>query len=139
VPVLINPSGYMGTMTSSRRFKEDIRDMAEASEGLRHLRPVTFRYTAEHAPGERPRQYGLIAEEVAEVYPDLVVYTPTGEVETVQYHQLPVMLLNEFQQQQRTIEAQREELGKQREEVEALKAANADLMARLAALEHRLR
>lgn len=60
-------------------------------------RPVTFRYTKEHAQGTRRLQYGLIAEEVAEVYPELVVYASTGEAKAVQYHKINVMLLNEVQ------------------------------------------
>jgi len=121
VTVLIDSTGKLGTMLSSRRFKEDIHDMGEASSGLLRLRPVTFRYKEAYADGARPVQYGLIAEEVAEVHPDLVVYSSTGEVQTVQYHKLVPMLLNELQKQHRR--------------VDALQAENAGLKARLEAVE----
>ena len=62
-----------------------------------------FRYKKEHAGGERPVQPGLIAEEVAEVYPDLVTHSPEGKIQSVQYHKLTTMLLNELQKQQRQI------------------------------------
>ena len=119
--VFINSQGQLGTMLSSRRFKEEIHDMGEASSGLLRLRPVTFRYKEAYADGARPVQYGLIAEEVAEVHPDLVVYSSTGEVQTVQYHKLVPMLLNELQKQHRR--------------VDALQAENAGLKARLEAVE----
>ena len=71
------------------------------------LRPVTFRYKKASANGERPLQYGLIAEEVAEVYPELVVTNDERQVQTVQYHKLNSMLLNEVQKQHRQIEDKR--------------------------------
>jgi hypothetical protein len=67
------------------------------------LRPVTYRYKQPYADGSMPIDYGLIAEEVAEVYPDLVTYTNDGQVETVQYNKVNAMLLNEVQRQQREI------------------------------------
>ena len=70
------------TVRSSRRSKDDIRDMGDASGGLLRLRPVTFRYKQKAADGSAPIRYGLIAEEVAEVYPELVVYDGEGRVET---------------------------------------------------------
>jgi hypothetical protein len=128
VPVLIDSNGQLGTTSSSRRFKEEIRDMGEASSGLMRLRPVTFRYKKAYADGSRPLDYGLIAEEVAEVYPDLVVYSSTGEVETVQYQKLNVMLLNEIQKQRREIA-----------ELKRQAAENAELKARLENLEGMVR
>jgi hypothetical protein len=98
-PVYVNSSGQLGTSTSSRRFKEEISDMGEASNRLMALRPVTFRYNSEIDREERPLQYGLIAEEVAEVYPDLVQYEKGGEPFSVRYHELSPMLLNEAQKQ----------------------------------------
>lgn len=103
VNVVIDSSGQLGTVSSSRRFKTDIQDMATASSGLMRLRPVTYRYKQPYADGSMPIDYGLIAEEVAEVYPDLVTYTNDGQVETVQYHKVNAMLLNEVQKQQREI------------------------------------
>src|SRR5207253_7188545 len=104
IPVVIDSAGQLRTVSSSRRFKEDIQDMGEASSGLLHLRPVTFRYKKPYADGSKPIQYGLIAEEVAEVYPDLVARSADGQIETVKYQVLDSMLLNEIQRQARVIE-----------------------------------
>src|SRR4029079_3744542 len=84
--VFINSAGKLGTTTSSRRFKEDIKPMDEASEALFALKPVTFRYKKEIDPEGIP-QFGLIAEEVAEVNPELVVRDNEGRVNTVRYEQ----------------------------------------------------
>ena len=129
VTVMIDGQGQLGTVNSSRRFKEDIRDMGEASSGLMQLRPVTYRYIQAHADGSKPIDYGLIAEEVAEVYPDLVVKTADGQVETVQYHKVNAMLLNEVQKQYRENQAQQRE-------IDALKARLA-VLERLLASEKR--
>ena len=102
--------------------------MGERSRGLHHLRPVTFHYKQD-ARGQR--QYGLIAEEVAKVYPELVVRGTKGEVESVQYHELIPMLLNEVQHQQQEIV----ELKAQAQQVTELQAQNAALAARLERLE----
>ena len=110
VTVMIDANGQLGTVNSSRRYKEDIRDMGDASSGLMRLRPVTYRYTQAYADGSRPLDYGLIAEEVAEVYPDLVARLQNGEIETVQYHKVNAMLLNEVQKQHRRIEELTERL-----------------------------
>ena len=124
VAVVIDSSGQLGTVNSSRRYKEDIQDMGDASSGLMRLRPVTYRYQQAYANGTQPLDYGLIAEEVQEVYPDLVPLLANGDVETVQYHKINAMLLNEVQKQHRKIEDQQSEL--------------ADLKARLATLERLL-
>ena len=115
VAVIVDGNGQLGTVNSSRRFKEDIRDMGEASSGLMRLRPVTYRYSQPYADGSKPVDYGLIAEEVEQVYPDLVVHLENGDVQTVQYHKLNAMLLNEVQKQHRQI-------GEQQTELDALKA-----------------
>ena len=81
--------------------------MAEDSTNLMKLRPVTFRYKNDP---EGRRQYGLIAEEVAGLYPELIVRGPNGEIESIQYHQLIAMLLNEVQHQQRTLALQTRQL-----------------------------
>ena len=106
IAVLIDSNGQLGTVSSSRRFKDDIADMDAASSALMKLRPVTFHYKTDQNPSGRTLQYGLIAEEVAEVYPGLVAHSADGQIETVMYQFLPPMLLNEVQKQQRTIEAQ---------------------------------
>ena len=102
VAVMIDPAGQLGTISSSRRFKQNIEDMGDASQALMRLRPVTFRYKTSLDPTGSP-QYGLIAEEVAEVFPDLVVYEKSGPAETVRYHVLVPMLLNEVQKDRKTI------------------------------------
>jgi hypothetical protein len=93
-PVLVNGNGRLGVPASSARFKRDIHDMAEASAGLFRLRPVSFRYK-EDATGAR--QYGLIAEEVEQVYPELVTHDEHGKIMSVRYDMLPALLLNEVQ------------------------------------------
>jgi Chaperone of endosialidase len=105
VPVFIDPNGQLGTILSSIRFKEDVHDMADVSSRLLQLRPVTFRYTQAYSDGAKPIQYGLIAEEVAEVFPELAVRDGEGRVETVHYETLNVLLVNEVQKQQRRIDA----------------------------------
>ena len=109
----------VSTISSSRRAKEDIQDMGEASAGLYRLRPVTFRYIQPYADGSKPIDYGLIAEEVDAVYPDLVVRNTGGEIETVQYHKLVPMLLNELQRQQRTIDELQHELNRLQQTIQA--------------------
>ena len=99
IPVVIDSNGQLGTVSSSIRFKEDIHGMADVSRRLLQLRPVTFRYTQAYSDGAKPIQYGLIAEEVADVFPELAVRGADGQVETVHYETLNVLLLNEFQQQ----------------------------------------
>jgi len=106
IPVLIDSSGQLGTVSSSRRYKEEIEEMGAVSERLLALRPVTFRYKREFANGEKPVQFGLIAEEVAEAFPELVVYNEEGEPETVKYHLLSSLLLNELQELTQMMEKQ---------------------------------
>ena len=136
-PVLIDANGQLGTVSSSARFKDAIQDMGEATEGLLKLRPVTFRYKAQP---EGRTQFGLIAEEVEKVMPELVVCSSSGEVETVLYHEMPAMLLNELQKQQRQIQElkfnelqkqqrQIEELQKQEREIQGLKSELSALRA----------
>jgi hypothetical protein len=101
--VFVNGAGQLGTTTSSLRFKEDVTDMGEASADLLRLRPVTFHYKPAYDDGSHLLQYGLIAEEVAEVYPDLVQYDAEGRPRAVRYHFVNAMLLNEVQRQYRKI------------------------------------
>ena len=127
VTVVIDSAGQLGTVSSSRMVKDDIADMADASDVLMKLHPVTFRYKAHEGAG--PVQYGLIAEEVAEVAPSLVAAGRDGTIETVFYQHLPPMLLNEFQKQQRTIDAQARAIGAARAEIAELRRAVEVLMA----------
>ncbi len=112
IPVVVDSAGQLGTISSSRRFKQDVADMGERTKRLLELRPVVFRYQGERsAPGgDVPLEYGLVAEEVAEVFPDLVVRDEEGRPFTVKYHLLSSMLLNELQEQVRAIDALRERL-----------------------------
>jgi endosialidase-like protein len=121
IPVVIDSNGQLGTISSSRRFKEDIADMGDASSLLMQLRPVTFHYRSDNNPNGRTMQYGLIAEEVAEVAPGLVAHSNDGEVETVFYEFLTPMLLNEMQKQQRTINAQQDRLAQLERQVATLR------------------
>lgn len=96
---------------SSERYKEDIANLGEeAGESVLRLRPVTFRYRQTAKDGTRPRRYGLIAEEVAEVLPDVVARGADGQVEGIDYHQFPALLLSALQSQYTVIEAQEERL-----------------------------
>jgi hypothetical protein len=123
VPVVVDSNGNLGTVSSSRRYKEDIAAIGEASSGLMRLRPVTFRHKTPYEDGSKPVQYGLIAEEVAEVYPDLVARSSDGQVETVKYQLLDPMLLNELQKQHATITAQYEQIRSLEERLAKVEAA----------------
>ncbi len=107
VAVLVNASGTLGTTSSSIRFKQDVRDMADASALLMKLRPVVFRYREEAVGAEEAQatQYGLIAEEVHQVAPELVASDLDGKPYSVKYHVLPALLVNEVQRQERVIAA----------------------------------
>src|SRR6266481_1483931 len=99
--VFINSDGKLGTTNSSRRFKQEIKPMDHASEAILALKPVTFQYKSDTT---NVSQFGLIAEEVAEVNPDLVVRDKTGEIYTVRYDAVNAMLLNEFLKEHRKVE-----------------------------------
>jgi polyhydroxyalkanoate synthesis regulator phasin len=87
--------------------------MGDVSSRLYQLRPVTFHYKTADARGEHPLQFGLVAEEVSEVLPELVIRNKDGQPETVAYHLLPALLLSELQKQYRKVLAQEEELAAQ--------------------------
>jgi hypothetical protein len=103
VPVLIDSAGQLGTMSSSRRFKKEIKPIDRASEVILALKPVTFHYKSDKTGTP---QFGLIGEEVAEVNPDLVVHDENGEIYTVRYDAVNAMLLNEFLKEHRKNEEQ---------------------------------
>ncbi len=105
VAVLIDSGFQLGTVSSSIRVKKNVEDMGTATNSLLDLRPVNFDYINSKSTTDR-RQYGLIAEEVEKIMPDLVVYNKTTlEPESVFYNDLPVMLLNEMKKMQKKIEA----------------------------------
>jgi trimeric autotransporter adhesin len=133
--VLINSTGQLGIQASSARYKHDIQPMGAHSRGLLQLRPVIFRYK-EDAQDER--QYGLIAEEVAKVYPELVTRGVNGDVEAVRYHEVIPMLLNEVQHQQRQLATQAQELATLKAQNARLRAAVVHQQERDAALAARL-
>ena len=109
--------------------------MDDASSGLLRLRPVTFRYQRPYVDGSKPIDYGLIAEEVAEVYPDLVVKSPDGQIETVQYHKLTPMLLNELQKEHETVRALQTQVSALQKEQETTQSLQAQVAALQKALE----
>src|SRR5260221_1501688 len=128
-----------GTLVSSARYKQDIQPLEEQGEKLQQLRAMTFRY--KQAP-RGPLQYGLIAEEVAKVYPELVTRNAKGEIEGVRYDELAPLLLNEVQWQQHQLSAQAQQLVELKTQNEhglaqgkEQREQNAALAARLAQLE----
>ena len=104
-PVVVNSAGQLGTLLSSARFKQNIQGMGESSDVLLSFRPVTFRYKQEIDPKGLP-QFGLVAEEVAKVDPDLVTRDGRGEPYTVRYEAVNAMLLNEFLKEHRKVQEQ---------------------------------
>jgi len=136
IPVLINSDNKLGTTTSSKRFKEDIKPMGETSETLFALNPVTFRYKKE-IDSARTSQFGLVAEDVEKIDPDLVVRDKEGKPYSVRYDQVNAMLLNEFLKEHRKVE----ELTKQfqaantqhQKQIDALTAGLQKVSAQLAA------
>ncbi|MGD0297976.1 MAG: tail fiber domain-containing protein [Bryobacteraceae bacterium] len=126
--VVVASTGQLGCVTSSARYKRDVRDMADSSDKLMKLRPVTFLYKSDETGAQ---QYGLIAEEVEKVYPELVVHDADGKAETVAYHLLPAMLLNEVQKQARASEELARQIEQKDEQIEAL-AARLDILERQA-------
>jgi hypothetical protein len=103
--VFVNADGKLGTSVSSKRFKEDIKPMDKTSEAILALEPVTFRYKKDFDP-TGAAQFGLVAEEVEKVNPDLVVHDKDGKPYSVRYDQVNAMLLNEFLKEHRKVEEQ---------------------------------
>lgn len=128
-PVYITADGQVGLLSSSARVKRDIEPVGSRSHALGQLRPVSFRYTNDPAGGPR---YGLIAEEVAPVYPELVTHTPTGAVLGLDYPQLIPLLLNELQRDQQELAALKAEQESLRAELVQMRAALAPQTAALA-------
>lgn len=109
-PVLVTGTGQLGVNPSSRRFKTDIRPLGRALDPLMRLRPVSFRYKRGAVDGPNPVEYGLIAEQVAKLYPNLVHKGRDGKPYTVLYQELPALLLGQVQRQQREIDRLQKEV-----------------------------
>ena len=103
--VTVGAGGKLGFQVSSRRYKDDIKPMDKASEALFALKPVSFRYKQEIDPARSP-DFGLIAEDVATVNPDLVARDEEGKIVTVRYQAVNAMLLNEFLKEHKKVEEQ---------------------------------
>jgi len=118
VGVIIDTNGHLGTVVSSQRSKEAIKPMDKASEAILALKPVTFRYKKELDPDGIP-QYGLVAEDVEKVNPDLVARDEEGKPYTVRYEAVNAMLLNEFLKEHRIVQEQGATITRQRKDFEA--------------------
>ena len=117
--VFVDQFNVIGITASSRRFKHDIQPMDKASEAILALKPVTFKYNADK---NGRTQYGLIAEEVATVNPDLVVQHKDGEISTVRYEQVNAMLLNEFLKEHQKVQSLETTVAQQAKGMEVLTA-----------------
>src|SRR5438094_3478725 len=118
VGVIIDSSGHLGTVVSSERFKDEIKPMDKASEAILALNPVTFRYKHELDPDGIP-QFGLVAEQVEKVNPDLVARDRQGKPYTVRYEAVNAMLLNEFLKEHKTVAEQKTTIAQQHQDFEA--------------------
>ncbi len=117
--VYVNGDGKLGFQVSSRRFKDEIKPMGQASEVIYSLRPVSFRYKPEIEP-TRPLGFGLIAEDVEMISPDLVTRDGAGKVGSVRYDQVNAMLLNEFLKEHRVMQEQTVTIRRLEKQIEAL-------------------
>jgi uncharacterized coiled-coil protein SlyX len=129
IPVLIDSAGQLGTISSSRRFKKEIEPMDKASEALLSLKPVRFHYKSDQT---NTPQFGLIAEEVAEVNPDLVVHDKNGEIYTVRYDAVNAMLLNEFLKEHKAFLEEQRKVQEQQVTISQLKSTMAKQDATIA-------
>ena len=128
--VFVDMNGKLGTVTSSARFKDHIKPMDSASESIFALKPVAFRYK-KHIDAKGTPQFGLVAEEVAKVNPDLVALDSEGKPYTVRYEQVNAMLLNEFLKEHRKNEEQQAIIERQQKQIEALTAGLQKVSAQL--------
>jgi hypothetical protein len=128
--VLVAANGHLGTATSSKRFKEDIKPMDKASETLFSLKPVMFRYKKQIDPAGT-QQFGLVAEDVEKANPDLVVRDESGAVNTVRYDQVNAMLLNEFLKEHQTVRKQGRAIADLNREISTLTATVKDQAAEI--------
>lgn len=117
VPVVIDSAGQLGTVSSSSRYKTDIKPIEKASESILALKPVSFRYKVHK---DNTPNFGLIAEEVAKVNPDLVFYDADGKPYTVRYDAVNAMLLNEFLKEHRKVQELEANGVRQQKQIEEL-------------------
>ena len=129
--VVVNGEGQLGTTPSSRRFKKDIRPVGAQVKGLMELRPVSFRYRDSVAQGPNPLQFGLIAEQVEKVYPNLVIHGRDGRPSAVAYQELPALLLAQVQKQQRQNNALRAQNRSQQQQLSHQQTQNHHLQAEI--------
>jgi Chaperone of endosialidase len=137
VPVIIDTNGHLGTTTSSARFKDEVKPMDKTSEAILALQPVTFRYKKNLDPDGVP-QFGLIAEQVEKVNPDLVARDDQGKVYTVRYDAVNAMLLNEFLKEhkafvaeQRKVQEQSATIARLERQIEALTTGLQEVKAQI--------
>ena len=128
IPVLIDSAGQLGTTSSSRRFKHDIQPMDKASQAILALKPVAFHYKSD---ARRTPQFGLIAEDVAAVDPNLVVRDENGAIYTVRYEAVNAMLLNEFLKEHHKVEEQEATIAKVKNEIACLVATAKEQVAQI--------
>jgi Chaperone of endosialidase len=121
VGVIIDTSGHLGTIVSSERYKDAIQPMDRRSEAILALKPVTFHYKKALDPDSIP-QFGLVAEQVEKVNPDLVARDEHGKPSTVRYEAVNAMLLNEFLKEHRKVERQEATIAQQQTEIRALES-----------------
>ncbi len=117
--VQVDATGKLGYVVSARRYKDEIKPMDKASEALFALKPVTFRYKGDIDPAH-VKMFGLIAEDVAEVNPDLVVRNAKGEVDTIRFDSINAMLLNELLKEQRKLQGMEVIVAQQKKDFEAI-------------------
>jgi hypothetical protein len=128
--VYVNGYGKLGQLVSSARFKEEIKPIEQSSEAIYGLRPVSFRYKPEIEPA-RPLAFGLIAEEVEQVNPDLVARDKEGKPFSVRYDQVNAMLLNEFLKEHKKVQDLESRLAQQEQQIECLSAGLQKVSAQL--------
>ena len=130
--VYVGSDGHLGTLASSRRYKEEIKPMDKASEALFELKPVTFRYKQQIDPSHK-LSFGLIAEEVAKISPDLISRDNEGKPQTVRYEAVNAMLLNEFLKEHQKVQELEVRLAQQEKQIESLTAGLQKVSAQLEA------
>src|SRR5207244_5318259 len=116
--VFVDSNNVMGNLPSSRRFKHDIKPIDKASEALYALKPISFKYNSDQ---KGTTQYGLVAEDVAEVNPNLVAYKDS-KIWAVHYEQINVMLLNEFLKEHKQLQEQGATIARLQKQIETLTA-----------------